>query len=123
MSPRLAALLFVVVGSAGLPFAALGLFVFGAVLAESPSLPELFNLALFGAVVGAGLFLFVGYVKRLRERPFRLSPAYLWLATIFYNMVGLVASVLLYWPLALLYGGLVLAAVAAYRAELAAPSP
>lgn len=121
MSPRLAALLFVVVGSAGLPFAALGLFVFGAVLAESPTLPELFNLVLFAAVVGAGLYLFVGYVRRLRERPFRLSPVYLWLATIFYNMVGLVASVLLYWPLALLYGGLVLAAVAAYRAELSAP--
>ena len=61
----------------------------------------------------------MGYLNRMRGRSFRLSGPLLWQATIVYNTVGLIASVLLYWPFALFYLGLIALATVAYRAEAA----
>ena len=117
MTPRLIARLFVVVGVLGLPFAALGLFVFGSLAVEEPSAENVLNVAVFAVLVALGLYLLVGYGQRARGRPTGLPAPVLWRATAAYNTVGVVASVLLYWPLALLYLSLVALATAAYRAE------
>lgn len=117
VTPRLIARIFLVVGVLGLPFAALGVVVFGALAVEQPTAENALNAAVFAVLVALGLYLLAAYGQRARGRPARLPPATLWRATAAYNTVGLVASVLLYWPLAPLYLALVLLAAAAGRAE------
>lgn len=120
MTPRTIARLFFFVGCLGLPLAALGLYVFGNLLAEAPTADNLVNVGAFVLVVAAGGYLLVGYFHRRRGRPFRLGEPLPWQATVVFNTVGLVASVLLYWPLALFYLVLIALATLAYRAETAA---
>ena len=117
MTPRTIARIFFVVGCLGLPLALFGLIVFGGVLAEDPSVDNLVNAGVVALVIVAGFYLFVGYAQRMSDRPFRLPPPLLWKATIIYNTVGLIAAVLLYWPLALFYLGLIALATLAYRGE------
>ena len=117
MTPQTIARIFFLIGCLGLPFAAFGLFVFGGLVVESPTADNLVNVGVFVLVIAAGVYLFVGYLNRMRGRPFRLDGPLLWQATIVYNTVGLIASVLLYWPVALFYLALIALATVAYRAE------
>ncbi|NNF59618.1 MAG: hypothetical protein HKN04_15385 [Rhodothermaceae bacterium] len=120
MTPQTIARIFFLIGCLGLPFALFGLYVFGGLFVANPSADTFVNVGVFVLVMVAGIFLFVGYLRRMRGRPFRLSPVLLWQATIVYNTVGLIASVLLYWPFALFYLALIALATVAYRAEVAA---
>lgn len=122
MSSRTIARVFVVVGCVGLPFAAFGLFVFGALVVESPGLSEVGSLLLFLAVLAPGLALFAGYVQRARGRPAWLRPRGLWLGTAAYNALGAVAAAMLAGPLGLLYLALAGLALVAYRTDTT-PSP
>jgi hypothetical protein len=91
--------------------------VFAALALKEPTSGNLVDAGVIVFVIAAGLYLLVGYFHRMRSRPFRLGGPLLWQATVVFNMVGLIASVLLFWPLALFYLALIVLATLAYRAE------